>query len=480
VIVLPDETKELITTLTAERGKKYDENGEAIASYVPENRRRYGSIVFLPRGCEPDKQYRVRLLKIEGKEDKAGREMYRAVPAPSTYSERWVDNDDGTFSLVTYALNWKLEESEEGVREMRPKAARSRIVSTKTSPQLHIGVDQASSFVEDTPVEVWWDEEEAVANGQVSWRCSAEREVPQSGVRYEVTRLGVEEGCEWHASRLQSVWRASVGIGVKAMFRRTPESAEEGLTIPAARWSELPRWCRKRIEDAYPPCGCRRARVDTPADKTVCARCEVEAEQVKIVEQNLSVEKRRELAAQARNFLAGQAFEQADGICLFEMLMATEGMREAMGGGYTGYLWYYRTDDAIWGSKFSPAALELVTRLPEAQGGGLVRLAAWCSGCQHYSALAGDYYYCTQVQGNVAEPALDPDKLAKAFLGHKLLDLVAVRSVLRDAEAQRRKVAEKAARKAAKKVAQASVDEPRAIGTLADQVEALNRRFRGC
>ena len=423
---MPDETKDLVATLTAERGKRFDENGEAIASYVPENRRRYGSIVFLPRGTEPGKQYRVKLLAIEGKADKAGREMYRAVPASSEYSERWRDNGDGTISLVTYTLNWKLEESEEGVREMRPKATRSRVVSTKTSPQLHLGTDKTSSYIEDTPIEVWWDEEEVAQNNQVVWSRSAEREVALGGVRWPIETVLVVPGCDWHKSRLQPTYRATTAVMSAVAYLPGASAARIEFGLPANAWAELPRWCRKEIEARFPLCTCKRARVDAPASKTVCARCEVEAELVRSIDCELPAKRRAELAAEANELLAADHLTQTEGEALLESLRLDEAGTVHVTSDYAGYPWYYRKGDGIWGSKFSPEALELITRLPEARGSGLVRLAGWLVGGRHRVAeLGSDYFFLTQVKGEVVEPTFSGR--TQVAVAVPLADLEAIR-----------------------------------------------------
>lgn len=67
--------EQIVLTLRAERGGKYDETGQCISSW---NR----SIVFLPRSAKPDEVVRVRLIPIEGKTDKNGLVMYRAEYAP--------------------------------------------------------------------------------------------------------------------------------------------------------------------------------------------------------------------------------------------------------------------------------------------------------------------------------------------------------------------------------------------------------------
>lgn len=81
------EDKTIVTTLRAERGGKFDEDGQCIGSYQR-------SIVFMPREVQPDQTVRVRLVPITdrttGKEktDKGGRVMYRAQLAPPQIPER--------------------------------------------------------------------------------------------------------------------------------------------------------------------------------------------------------------------------------------------------------------------------------------------------------------------------------------------------------------------------------------------------------
>src|SRR3989344_7796839 len=68
-------TEQIVATLRAERGGKYEETGQCISSY---NR----SIVFLPRSVKPDEVVRVRLIPIDGKIDRNNRPMYRTEFAP--------------------------------------------------------------------------------------------------------------------------------------------------------------------------------------------------------------------------------------------------------------------------------------------------------------------------------------------------------------------------------------------------------------
>ncbi|MDE2011121.1 MAG: hypothetical protein KGJ90_03590 [Patescibacteria group bacterium] len=76
-----------MTTLRADRGNKYDEDGLCIGTYQR-------SIVFMPREVQSDQTVRVRLIPIqdrttgEEKKDKGGRVMYRAQLAPPKIPER--------------------------------------------------------------------------------------------------------------------------------------------------------------------------------------------------------------------------------------------------------------------------------------------------------------------------------------------------------------------------------------------------------
>ncbi len=77
---------QIVVTLRAERGGKFDEDKQCIGSYQR-------SIVFMPREVQPDQMVRVRLIPIRdgtGKErtDKGGRVMYRAQLAPAQLPEQ--------------------------------------------------------------------------------------------------------------------------------------------------------------------------------------------------------------------------------------------------------------------------------------------------------------------------------------------------------------------------------------------------------
>src|SRR3989338_4627023 len=121
--------------------------GEAIASYGR-------SIVFLPQGVKPGETVRARLEEI--KADSRGRMMYRAVPAPVEYSERWKDNGDGAASRVTIATDWLGKTSEEGGGGTRPPETREapHQATIRTDRVVVWGADLASSVVVEKQVEV--------------------------------------------------------------------------------------------------------------------------------------------------------------------------------------------------------------------------------------------------------------------------------------------------------------------------------------
>lgn len=61
--------------------------------------------------------------------------------------------------------------------------------------------------------------------------------------------------------------------------------------------------------------------------------------------------------------------------------------------GWTGYDWYYFFEDAVFGSKFSPAALLVLESLPISTGSAYDELLAWLLGGTRGS---GDFYHRRQ------------------------------------------------------------------------------------
>ncbi len=418
--------EELIVTLTAERGRKFDETQEAIASYRASERARHASIVFMPRGTEPEKNYRVRLQAI--REDASGRMMYRGAPASPEFSERWHDNGDGTIALATICTDWKLNESVFGERERRPKDRRTIKTTVVSNPRLVLGADMASSFVEDTPVQRLVDQEEAVESGAVVWRAVSNREEDLPRVQYPIREIEVTTESEWWQHRLDPTYRAVWKITATAVYDAGGTSTTAKIAIPCTTWMDLPGWCRRELEERFTLCSCARSRVDLLADAAVCTSCQSEASQIADIEAGLPPARRETFAGEARALLAGVCFSQAVGEEIASAL-ATGDSREFAATEVKGYPFYYRTADGVFGSKFSPEALELFANLPAARGRGLVRLAAWLSDAHRRSEVeARDYYFRTQTAGAVIPfPTLSPDVLGRAILAVRVVDLVGFR-----------------------------------------------------
>lgn len=89
---------DLVVTKIAERGNKYEEGGQCIASHDH-------SIVFLPRGAVPGALVRVRLISVkdsEGKDrkDARGAVMYRAEWALPTIPQKLAQGISGEARLL--------------------------------------------------------------------------------------------------------------------------------------------------------------------------------------------------------------------------------------------------------------------------------------------------------------------------------------------------------------------------------------------
>ena len=228
-------------------------------------------------------------------------------------------------------------------------------------------------------------------------------------------------------------------------------------------YSELPEWIRRPHEERFPICACGRCRVDaveqnadgytrcqkcrkeetcdwcgrknTPVvmilERKTCQKCEPMASQADLVEQHLPSARRQEFAALAEKLGSGRALCCSDGEMVakdLQSLRADPEMRSHFAKEYRGYPWYYLAGGAIWGSKFPPAALELLALLPQARGTGLVRLAAWVAGGVHRQGdLEQDFFFRTQVKGEDAPLALSAESLANASVAIKLVEVAAIR-----------------------------------------------------
>lgn len=352
-----------IQTLPIQEGKKWDaRTGEGAIASIDR------CIIFAPRGAVPGKSARLKLAVLKDsagnvRVDAGGYPMYRSTPAPVEYFDHWRDNGNKTVTRVTVSRNWLLEEAEEGECETRP------VLKTK----------------------VW--------------------------------------AGEFESHRLDPSYQDSWSLTTDAYYTET--DYVRNTTV----WGGLPLWLRQETEALRPVCVCGRQRVDTPnisdgyakcelcrgeeecdlcgrentrvkifEGRRICSACEQMAEQVKQAEQKLDPAARQAVADEARRLLAGKALPREAGEVLLACLPDASGS-----AGYAGFAWYYLCVDGVFGSKFSPEALELLTLLPVAQGNGLARMAGWLIGgggrkvseCEN-----SDYFWKTQVQDKDELPDL--------------------------------------------------------------------------
>jgi hypothetical protein len=422
---------EIIETLLAEKGKRYEEDGQAIASY-----RR--SIVFLPKGVQPGQKVRVRLIEIEGKKDARGHPMYRAEPAPVEYTERWKDNGDGTASRVKVAIDWLLKESEVEVIETRKLESREARAWLYTERSVVWGSSLTSSFVEEVEVRSVPIESEVVKNGALVWERTSEREERSQPVQRPVSRVeGV--GGQWYQNRFNATYEPPWSLELKVHFQ---VEGEEKYITQNTTWGEIPSWLQAELETRYPVCSCGRQRRDVEVPdgyakcelcraeetcqrcgkqakitvingKLVCDTCQPYEEQEQLIALYLTDAHRQAIADEARKLLAGQALESELG---FQVLKAGLGhitysyTRDRILRRYEGYRWYYFTDEGVFGTEFEPAALQVLQYLPQATGNSLVELVAWVVGGLKPSGP--DFYLQTQVEGKEGvKPQITEDLL---------------------------------------------------------------------
>jgi len=443
------EKEKNIVTLLAERGRKYDEAGECIGTH---NR----SIIFLPKEVQPDQKVRVELREI--REDSRGRIMYRAVPAPVEYTERWKDNGDGTANLVTNATDWLLKESEVGVAETRKLATREGQPSTQSNLKVVWGQNLATSIIEDAQVCLIPLEEEKVEGGQLVWKKTGERSESLSVATYSISRLEIDNCCNWYCNRLQTNYDPAVGVKVVAYFCRPDNSWEQSQNLTAT-WAEMPKWWQAEQGVYFPVCSCGRQRRDAQVSdgyakcelcraeeicyrcgkkstvknlggRLVCDSCQPYEDAEQLVALSFSVTERDRIAAEAKKLLTGQAFPQAEGETILRVTadhIFDSWRKNDLLQKWAGFGWYYFCEDGIYGSKLEPAALQVLQFLPQASGNGLVELVAWLTGGS--KAGSSDFYLRTQVNGEsgVSLPQITENQLKQ----------VKVAEFLRGSEADR-------------------------------------------
>jgi hypothetical protein len=432
---------EKVITLLAERGKKFDETGEAIASHGR-------CLVFLPMGAEPGKNVRVRLEEI--KADSRGRMMYRGHPAPVEYTERWKDNGDGTATRVKIATDWLLQESEVGAVETRKLEARERPTTFRDDRSVIWGADATDTQVEVVRVQTIALETEKVSGGQIVWIPTGTREEKKAAEIRQVTLLEVQtdSGNAWWARRFEVSYDPTCMVS----FRYIEEGDSVARSLRAI-YGDLPTWLQGELAARCPVCSCGRQRRDTQVldgyskceecrkeevcvrcgkkstvknlgGRLVCDKCQPYEAAGQLIETSFPMERREAIAAEAKKLLAGQAFPQEVGEAILKATMdhiASSWTREDFSRRWSGYGWYYFCEDGVYGTKLAPAALQILQFLPQASGNGLVEMVAWLmDGPKAQHSL--DFYLRTQVNGEtgVSLPAFAEDRLKQIKLAEFL------------------------------------------------------------
>ena len=170
-----------------------------------------------------------------------------------------------------------------------------------------------------------------------------------------------------------------------------------------------------------------------------------EAEQE--VEHFFCPEGRAAIAAQAGKIRAGQAIPQEAGLMILRATMdhiSSEWDRNHFLDKWKTYLWFYFCEDAVYGTKLAPTALQLLEYLPHASGDGLIEMACWIAQGPDVYRNVTDYYVETQVEGHTFSPGEFDNRTGKV-LGNLLDSLgeeavagkMAIAKRLRGAEADR-------------------------------------------
>jgi len=395
---MSDQAAPLVVTLTAEHGQKWDAEKKrgAIGTYRPagSGRRSPFHLVFMPDGVEPGQQVRLTLREI--KPDSAGHMMYRGSPAPVAYAEKWRDNGDGTASRVTISTNWLLQESEEGVLETRPLATREwDPPSVRHDLKVVWGVDQVSSFVERVATKIYTQQAEKVTAGQMVWVNTGTREEQGAPEQLPVLQVKVGYG-DFGGHKLELVWSDAWTLTADCYFAVNTEYTRENTS-----YGKLPKWVQAQLLNQYPTCGsCGTVRYNKE-ETSWCATCRPYRETEQWIVASLTPKRKLELSVEAAKLLgAGSALEGELGVAILKATLDHIGdswRRDDFVQRWTGYGWYYFCDDAVYGSKLSPAALQILQFLPHASGDRMVEMVAWLSGGhkQNFS----DYYAAAQVRG---------------------------------------------------------------------------------
>jgi hypothetical protein len=410
-----------IKTILAELGK---DGKDPVGSFAK------GHLVFLPRGCESEREYRIKLQGVvdaqgQPKLDRRGKQLYRGLPAPDVQSEGWRDNNDGTLSWCRVTTNWKLEESIH-VLETRQKARKDGSPSVRST--FSTGLSTARIEV-TTKTEIPEVEEcfsgygdrwpSYLSTREVAWRDGGTKVESFAVECVEATRSGYSEANDWLHSRLRRDHggEPTLYVGLKLTY-----STDKYVEVRSTKWSDFPVWLQAHLDAPYPLCACGRERVDTPAGHAACSHCRRESEQQATIDAALSAEKRQEFArvAAACDAAAGEG-KAWEGEAGAELVIAlTDHVRPEDLGSWKGYPWYYLTAEGVYASRFPPEAMMILADLVGATGRGLITLASWLTAEHRAERCGEDFYARTQVRSEEVEPRVDRHALGGACVAVKL------------------------------------------------------------
>ena len=350
---------EKIEILLAEEGQRFEEDGQAIASIER-------SIVFLPKGVKPDQKVRVKLFEI--KEDSRGRMMYRSVPAPAEFTEKWKNSGDGTATQVKIAINWLLEESQVGEIETRKLETREGTPSEKSESKIVWGKDLTSTKIEEDKFQLIPLEEEKVEGEKIAWKKIGDREEFVEKVIHSPTKeLYIRE------FRLYGDW-LSVDYTDNLIqgYVKTEDDHWVSLDI---LWQEMPIWWRKEVEARFPVCACGTNRYDAEASdgyqkcwicrgneaceicgkkeanitiidgQMMCASCKKSQEQEQLITTHLTDAHLQMIVSEAKKLLVGQALEAELGLAVLKSGLehiTSEFTQSRMLDQWREYRWYYK------------------------------------------------------------------------------------------------------------------------------------------
>lgn len=411
----------LTETLVAKEGRSYATDGKCIATY-----QRY-CLVFLPSGVKPDQN--VRVVMIETGRDRNNNPIYQASSDRPVYENKWVDNGDGTASLITFEINWKFEEEGTNLVETRNLGTEEMLYTTKVVRSVKLRPTLVDSYIEETQVEIYHTKSEVVKDGKIVWEKTSERENPITPTRLAIEKVEVGHG-DWRNHKLEVNPDPSLSVGLNAYY------SSGNSTNLNTTWVELQQWVKDSLVTDYPICVCGRARYDVSVSdgygkceicrteetcdrcgeqkrvavlegRLICDACKVYEEQEQLIHQYLTADQLVAIAREATDLLVVDPIEVELAGKVIENIQTSE----------KGYRWYYFTDAGVYATKLDKASLAFLQHLVVVSGDSLVDMVSWfVEGIRPASDydLRWDFYLRTQVEGELGvNPKVTEDLLKK-------------------------------------------------------------------